>query len=208
MTRFNRGTAVTALLATVCLAGCEAAKSANPTAPSVAGPIPGVNITAPKALEPYAGSSLTFSTEPPTLLIENAGTSGTRALWLQIEVGTDAEFKQVVHQADQVALGTGGRTTYRLPEPLGAGYTYYWRIRAADGANTGPYSAVSTFSVIPPVLIEAPVAKAPSGTLTTNKPDFSVTNGRVSGTTGVAYRFEVSTQSNFSSLTEIGRAHV
>ena len=49
-----------------------------------------------------------------------------------------------------------------MPAPLGAGYTYYWRIRAADGANTGPYSAVSTFSVIPPVLIEAPVAKAAS----------------------------------------------
>lgn len=203
MTRFNRGTAVTALLATVCLAGCEAAKSANPTAPSVAGPIPGVNITAPKPLEPYAGSALTFSTEPPTLLIENAGSSGSRSLWLQIEVGTDAEFKQVVHQADQVALGTGGRTSYRLPEPLGAGYTYYWRTRAADGANIGPYSSVSTFSVVAPVVIEAPVAKAPTGTLTTNKPDFSVTNGRVSGTTGVAYRFEVSTQPTFASLTAV-----
>ena len=53
---------------------------------------------------------------------------------------------------------------------------------AADGANTGPYSTVSTFSVVAPVVIEAPVAKAPTGTLTTNKPDFSVTNGRVSGT--------------------------
>ena len=64
----------------VCLAGCEAAKSANPTAPSVAGPIPGVNITAPRALEPYAGSTLAFSGEPQTLLIENAGRSGPHHL--------------------------------------------------------------------------------------------------------------------------------
>ncbi|MDP2390048.1 MAG: hypothetical protein Q8N52_06950, partial [Acidobacteriota bacterium] len=57
------------LAAIVCLAGCEAAKSANPTAPTVAGPLPGVSITAPKPLEPEAGTTLTFSTEPPTLLI-------------------------------------------------------------------------------------------------------------------------------------------
>ena len=128
-----------ALVATVCLAGCEAAKSANPTAPSVAGPIPGVSITAPKPLEPGAGSTLVFGGEPPTLLIENSGTSGVRSLWMQVEVGTDAGFQQVVHSADRLTPGEGGRTTYRLPEPLGAGYTYYWRARAQDGANVGPY---------------------------------------------------------------------
>ena len=151
MTNFDRNKAITAFVAIICLAGCEAAKSSNPTAPSVAGPIPGVNITAPRPLEPYAGSTLTFSNEPPTLLIENAGTSGNRALFLQIEVGADATFQQLVHQADQIALGANGRTTYRLPAPLGAGYTYYWRIRAGDGADIGPYSAVSSFTVVPPV---------------------------------------------------------
>ena len=54
---------LSALAAVVCLAGCEAAKSANPTAASVAGPIAGVNITAPKPLEPYANSTLTFDYE-------------------------------------------------------------------------------------------------------------------------------------------------
>jgi hypothetical protein len=56
---------LTAIVAIVCVAGCETAKSANPTAPSVAGPIPGVNITAPRPLEPGAGSTLVFSSEPP-----------------------------------------------------------------------------------------------------------------------------------------------
>ena len=32
--------------------GCEQVKSANPLSPSIAGPIPGVNITAPQSLEP------------------------------------------------------------------------------------------------------------------------------------------------------------
>ncbi len=192
-----------ALAATVCLGACEAAKSANPTAPSVAGPIPGVAITAPKPLEPGAGTTLTFSSEPPTLLIENAGSSGVRTLWLQVEVGTDAGFQQIVHTADRLTPGEGGRTTYRLPEPLGAGYTYYWRSRAQDGANTGPYSAVSTFTVIPPVVIDPPTPVAPTGTLSTNKPEFRVTNGAISGTTGVVYRFEVSTAPDLSSITAL-----
>src|SRR5688572_33438746 len=107
---------LTAFVATVCLAGCETAKSANPTAPSIAGPIPGVNITAPRPLEPGAGSTLVFDGQPPTLLIENAGTSGVRGIWLQLEIGIDTSFAQLVHQADQIALGNNGRTTYRLPE--------------------------------------------------------------------------------------------
>ena len=98
----------------------------------MAGPIPGVAITAPKPLEPHAGETLTFSSEPPTLLIENAGSSGVRAIWLQLEVSTDSGFSQLVHQADQITPGANGRSTYRLPEPLGAGFTYFWRTRASD----------------------------------------------------------------------------
>lgn len=194
------GRTVGILAAVLSLVGCEAAKSANPTAPSIAGPIPGVAITAPIPLEPGAGTTLTFGAEPPTLLIENAGSSGVRALWLQVEVGTDAGFQQVVHSADRLTPGEGGRTAYRLPEPLGAGFTYYWRSRAQDGANTGPYSTVSSFNVVPPVVIDPPVPTAPSGTLSTNRPDFRVTNGAISGTTGVVYRFEVSTAADLSSL--------
>ena len=123
MARLYPTRGLTALLAVLCLTACEAAKSANPTAPSVAGPIPGVAITAPKPLSPGAGETLTFSSEPPTLLIENAGTSGVRTIWLELQVSVDANFSQVVHEANQIALGPNGRTTYRLPEPLGAGYT-------------------------------------------------------------------------------------
>ena len=160
MSRLHPYRGLTALVAIACLAGCEAAKSANPTAPSVAGPIPGVNITAPQPLEPYAGSTLVFSGEPPTLLIENAGTSGARTIWLQLEVSIDSNFKQLVYQADQIALGGDGRTSFRLPSPLGAGYTYFWRTRAVDGANSGPYSTVSSFNVVQPVVIDAPTAIA------------------------------------------------
>lgn len=194
---------ISAIVAMTCLVGCEAAKSANPTAPSVAGPIPGVNITAPRPLEPVPGQTLVFTGEPQTLLIENAGTSGARTLFLELQVGTDQGFQQIVYQADRISLGDGGRTTHQMTAPLSAGYTYYWRTRAVDGANSGPYSNVSSFNVVPPAVIDAPVAVAPSGKLNTNKPEFRVTNGAISGTEGVAYRFEVSTDSGFGHMLAI-----
>ena len=75
MSRFYSNRGLSALVAIVCLSGCEAAKSANPTAPTVAGPIPGVSITAPKPLEPGAGTTLVAQSDPYTLLIENPGSS-------------------------------------------------------------------------------------------------------------------------------------
>lgn len=192
-----------ALAAVLFLSGCEAAKSANPTAPSVAGPIPGVTITAPRALEPFAGQMLTFSGEPTTLLIENAGTSGVRAITLEIDVATEPTFTHIVHHADGVTLGENGRTVYRLPSALPAGYTYYWRIKANDGANSGPYSDAVSFSVVPPVVIQSPFAQSPSGKISNNTPDFVVRNGEISGTSGVGYRFEVARDGGFTQMVAV-----
>ena len=187
--------------AVVSLGGaCAASKSSNPTAPSVAGPIPGVAITAPRPLEPGQGATLVFEGPPPTLLIENPSSSGQRTWWIQLELASDANFRQIVHQADRITPGDGGRTTYRLPEPLGAGFTYHWRARAADGANIGPYSFVSTFTVVPPVIIDTPSPAAPTGRTNTIKPDFVVANGAISGTTGVIYRFEIGNQADMSGV--------
>ena len=87
---------LTCLLAITWLSGCEAAKSANPLSASVAGPIPGVAITAPKPLEPITGAQLIFQGQRLTLLIENASTSGQRALWLQVEMASDSELPATV----------------------------------------------------------------------------------------------------------------
>lgn len=203
MSRLYPVRGLSVLVGLLLLVGCESAKSANPTAPSVAGPIPGVNITAPRALEPFAGQKLIFNGEPPALLIENAGTTGVRAISLEIDVATDPSFTQLVHHNENVALGDGGRTLYRLPAPLAAGYTYYWRTKANDGANSGPYSVASSFVVMPPTIIGAPIAVSPSGKLSTNQPDFRVTNGSISGTSGVGYRFEVSRTADFTQVLAI-----
>jgi hypothetical protein len=173
---------------------CESRKSANPLSPDIAGPIPGVSITAPKPLEPTAGQQVIFDGNPQNLLIENAGTTGPRELFLQVQVASDANFQQIVHHADRLSPGPNGRTSYRLPEPLGAGRTYYWRVRAADGANTGPYSSASHFAVVEPVRIQPPTPVEPIGTITTNRPNFVVRNATVSGPAGdIVYRFEIGT---------------
>ena len=98
------------------ITGCEQAKSANPLSPSVAGPIPGVNITAPQTLDPPAGAELVQQGQPVSLIIQNATTTGERPLWLQVQLAGDPSFSVLLHHADRITPGEGGRTTYRIPE--------------------------------------------------------------------------------------------
>jgi hypothetical protein len=182
------GVGVLAILA----AACQQSKSANPLSPDIAGPIPGVSISAPRNLEPFVGQQIEATQQPLNFLIENPSSSGVRPLKLQFQLASDANFQQVVHQADQLGPGENGRTAYRLPETLGAGGTYHWRVRALDGANTGPYSTPSNFALTEPVVIDPPQPLEPVGQIATVAPVFKVQNGRISGPAGpVIYRIEV-----------------
>ena len=55
----------------VALTACETSKSSNPLTATVAGPLPGVEISAPKLLEPN-GARIEVDRQPVTLLLENA----------------------------------------------------------------------------------------------------------------------------------------
>ena len=110
--------AVGALVASVALISCESSKSSNPLSPSVAGPIPGVNISAPKMLEPVPGQRIAVDRQPVTLLIENSSTNGVRPLSYAFEIATDAAFNSKVFTRDSIAPGEGGRTSLRLPDAL------------------------------------------------------------------------------------------
>lgn len=176
----------------VLAAACQQSKSANPLSPDIAGPIPGVTISAPKNLEPFAGQEIVASQQPLDFLFENSSTSGVRPLSMQVQLANDANFQNILHQSDQVAPGPNGRTSYRLPVTLGSGGTYFWRARSFDGANTGPYSAPTNFSLTEPVVIDPPTPIEPIGQITTVTPVFRVQNGRISGPAGqVIYRVEV-----------------
>lgn len=198
-----RSISLAVLCAAMATAACERSKSANPLSPDVAGPIPGVAISAPKPLEPQQGGQWVKNGEPPTFVFENAASSGQRAVHTELQVAADANFQQLVHHNERIEPGPNGRTSYRMPEELGSGYTYYWRLRAADGANTGPYSFTSTFAVVDPVLIETPTPIEPAGSIATNRPNFRVRNGQIAGTEGAYYRFELATAPDPSSVVAV-----
>ena len=82
-------------------AACEQSKSANPLSPDVAGPIPGVAITAPTPMQPANGQQLVSTQENVQFVFGNPETNGQRPLWIQFQLASDANFQQVLHQADR-----------------------------------------------------------------------------------------------------------
>jgi hypothetical protein len=188
------------------VSGCESAKSSNPLSPEIAGPIPWVEISPPKPLEPSSGMQVKADQQPVGLLLENSYSTGPRPFWFEVQVASDSGFSNRVHEASKVEPGPDGRTLYRLPEHLSPGRTYYWRARALDGANTGPYSAAAHFEVLLPVVIHTPVPLTPVNgqTITGAIAQLVVGNGAVQGPAGqVYYRFEVAADQSFANAMPI-----
>ena len=191
-----RSLCVFALLA----AGCAAEKSSNPLTPTVAGPIPGVDITAPKVLTP-AATKIPVDQQPVTLLAENASSSGVRPLTYVFEVATDTGFANKVFIREGVTPGDGGRTSLRLPDRLAPERSYYWRARAQDGANTGPFSTPGAFDVFTPIVINPPplISPAINAVMTPVRPKFVFGNATRSGPVGaINYVIEVADSDFFT----------
>jgi hypothetical protein len=184
----------------VAIAGCAAEKSENPLSPTVAGPIPGVEISAPRPLEPGAGQLIAIDRQPVTLLLENASSNGPRPLYYSFEVATDAGFANKVFARDGVSPGDGGRTALQLADRLGS-RSYYWRAKAEDGANTGPYSAAASFNIYTPVVIDIPSLLSPVGNAIVSDlhPEFTIRNAPRSGPAGaIFYTMEVAENDAFA----------
>jgi hypothetical protein len=159
-----------------------------------------VNISAPKPLDPNGGARIAVDQQPLTFVVENASTSGVRPLSYLFEVATDIDFNSKVFTREGIAPGDG-RTSMRLPDPLATGRTYYWRSKAQDGANTGPYSVIAYFNVFTPVVIGAPGAVSPIGNVTVDSlhPRFTMTNAPRSGPVGsIGYLIEISDADSFA----------
>src|SRR5947209_8036507 len=144
------------LLAT---AGCQTSKSASPTAPTVAGPIAGVTISAPVLLQPAQGFKFKESEQPIQLIVQNATTSGVRALTYTFEVAADTGFATKVFSRSKVPPGDNNKTAVTL-DKLEIGRSYYWRAWADDGANTGAIAS-SAFDIYPHATINPPTPVSP-----------------------------------------------
>jgi hypothetical protein len=184
------------------LSGCTLTKTENPLSPAVAGPIAGVNITAPNPLEPRDGLRIASTQQPIALVLNNATSSGARPISYRFEVAGDAGFATIVEVNDRVAAGEGGKTTFRMTQTLAAGKTYYWRAKAKDGANESAFSASASFEVMEPVTYQGPPLVAPpqGSTTTTVRPTFAWTNSARIGTPAgpVVYEIEVSETADFA----------
>jgi hypothetical protein len=190
------------LLSPLALAACEVSKSENPLSPTLAGPIPGVEISAPKLLEPGNGQMIAGNQQPLTLLLENASSNSPRPLNYVFEVATDANFGNKVFSREGIQPGDDGRTSLRLPDALGSGQSYFWRAKAQDGANTGPYSDAIRFNVFTPVGFDRPGPVSPVGNtrVDTATPEFVFNNApHVGSPQSIVYVIEISTSDGFGS---------
>ena len=188
--------------------GCEATKSETPTSPNVAGPIAGVGITAPSLRSPINGAEV-VNTDPLRLVFSNAVTNGVRPLWYYIEIATDREFNARTYLNPKVLPFEGEQTSVVVEAKLDPEKTYYWRVRAEDGANSSEFSAVANFDMVIPVVIGAPTSVSPGGaqTLTTRTAELRVNNGSVQGRAGeVRYHFSVATDQAFGNVIYSGSA--
>jgi hypothetical protein len=179
---------------------CEFQRSSNPLSPTVAGPIPGVQITTPKMVDPSGGTKIPVGNQPITLTVENATTNGVRPLTYTFDLATDSAFSNKVFTRNGIAPGNG-RTSVTLTDPLATGHTYYWRARAQDGANTGAYANSASFDVFTPIVINAPVLSSPAANATVDsvRPRFTVVNAQRSGPVGpITYLIELADSPTFA----------
>ncbi len=187
------------------LAGCEAKKSDNPLSPAVAGPIAGVEITAPRVLEPGQGIKIKEAQQPITLLVENSSSNGVRPVAYTFEVSSTENFEQKLYARSGVTPGTDGRTRVTV-DRLDSGRRYFWRSRAEDGANSSVYTT-STFEVLPRPQLDPPVQRSPieNAQIATRRPDLLINASTRNISIGnVVYEFQISSDVPFSGIVSAG----
>jgi len=197
---------LSAALLSVAIASCAVEKSETPLAPTVAGPIAGVQITAPKPLEPAAGSRIPGDRQPLTLLLENASSNGPRPLSYLFEIATEPGFSNRVFAQDSVPPGDAGRTALQLPTNLTIGRMYYWRAKAVDGANESAFSNPADFNVYTPVAFDKPTPLSPvnNDKTSSQRPTFALANAPRQGSPAtVSYVIEISLDSAFLNKTAV-----
>lgn len=169
---------------------------------------PSTTISAPRLLTPTAGAQLADASQPVTLVIENATSTGKNALVYTFEVATDAQFTAKAYTKAGVAQGTDGKTSQTI-DKLPASKGYYWRARAEEsgGQTTGPWATALAFSIGASVRVDPPMPVEPLGGAEAGgaRPMFTIRNATSSGATGaMLYTFEVSESAQFTTIVAQG----
>ena len=183
---------------------CDSERSSNPLSPQIAGPLAGVTITSPASALPN-GQLSAASSQPFSLVFLSATSNSVRPFTYEIQIATDEAFTQIVFTQRDIQPTSDDQFTYQVPVTLDAG-VYYWRVRALDGANTGPYSTAASFELYIPVVIQAPTVVGPTGGQATpdNDTTLVVQNAVITGPAAtIRYQFELSTVPGFVPLSSL-----
>lgn len=163
--------------------------------------IGGATLTAPRLATPADGAQFPFASQPITLAVTNAVSTKSTPLTYTFEVATDSGFASKVYSKSGVAEGTS-QTSLTI-DKLKGGVTYFWRSRVTSDTVDGPNATPRTFVVGPEVVIQAPVLGDPAANSSVpESPTLNVNRVQRTGPAGqIVYRFQISEQSSFSSLT-------
>jgi hypothetical protein len=186
---------VSLLLAT----GCT---SSNPSSPGSLS----ASVTVPSLLTPANLAQIANNAQPVTLVVRNAVVTQSVGTTYGFEVATDAAFTNKVQTKSGVAEGSGGQTSLTLAT-LPAGAIYYWHAQATAGGTTGTFGTALQFTIGPAITISAPTPVSPANGATTipTQPTLIVNNSARTDPNGViAYRFDISTNANFTIIVASG----
>ncbi len=153
----------------------------------------GVNAapSVPTLASPAAGASVTSLT--PTLTLNNATDPDGNTITYDFQVSTASNFATIAAQVSGRAQGSGGVTSWSVSPSLVNGTTYYWRVRAFDGALYSSYSGSRTFvvSVNLPPNSPSPNSPANGGRVIDLTPDLIVNNATDPNGDALSYQFEL-----------------
>jgi hypothetical protein len=156
---------------------------------------------APILASPSNGATVT--TLDPSLTCNNSSDADGDALTYGFQVSTTSGFTNIVAQVSGLAEGTSSSTSWTVSPQLTDGSSYYWRVRAYDGADYSGWSSSRIFTVqLPNNPPTAPVLASPSNGASVNTliPVLTCNNSFDADGNDLTYNFEVSSNSNFTAI--------
>ncbi len=102
---------------------------------------------APSGLSP--DGHLEIDDSLPVLSLDNATDAENDQLWYDYEIFADSMMSELVLSAAGLPEGSEGISSWQVSDPLPRGDDYFWRARAHDGYEYGPWSALASFLVTP-----------------------------------------------------------
>ena len=152
---------VVLIAAATMMVACDSEHSSNPLSPNIAGPLAGITITTPASIQPVDGELIAVDAQPVTLVFRSAASDSPRPFWHEAQIAGDGNFDSILRTFEKIPESEGDMVSFEIPLLLEPERVYHWRTRAADGANTGPYSDGASFDVYSPVTIGTPTLLCP-----------------------------------------------